>query len=473
MGFIVLILLYQCLRTMHKDEWSYIILALMAFVLDFNVFCLSREAITVLPCMLATTFLLWGMLKIGDIRIKYFFLGAWPVLAFCIVYMYLTFLIVASVAYMAIEILFEKEYRRNKVAFYVIGILTGLFISELCSLLFFQQHITKTIADTLFAHHGKIGGISFISRGLIDTFLTVFAIYLSNVFKYNPFLLFVSFFSIMICAYLAVTRRDKKAFAVFLLFAIHWGQTIFLNNMTESKAATTFPPLIVMVSYSFSCLNVEQMKKNLRLYTLFIMFASFSICLSVFIVLYQGRANMQFVLHTRGLMAWYFVAFVGAVATVLFFIFDMKKKILLPAYCVTLLFLVALSVDKILIKRTYQLKDTLTGINSITKGTPVINGISIALYNSSESPTDGYDHYKGVGYDYDYYQSKVREAVEKYDELYFVSNKGDIQETNETIAETSYKFVLEKKFERDYFWSYPESHDSDFFLFKKKTKVEP
>ena len=473
MGFLSLLILYKCLKILLDNNKIYIFIGLVTFVLDFNVFCLSREAVTVIPCMLATSFFLRNLLNTNDMKFKFFILGLCPVLAFCLIYMYLTFLIIASFGYLLISILFEEKYRIRKLVYYGLGFSAGILICEICSLVFFQQHIVKTVGDVLFAHHRKIGGLSVFKGGLKFLVFSVVNIFLSNEFKYNYLILVLSFISIAISLYRIIIYRDEKSFILVLIFFCHWAQTIFLNNMTESKAAVTFPIVIAIVLYSLFNMEFDYLKNNMRLYTVFIMFSTIAIFFSLGIMFYHDQGTLNRVFYFKAKLLWRLLIVIGSISVFCFLIFDMDKKLLLTSYCITILFMASLSCDKILLNRTYHFKNMLTEVNLITQGCPVVNGMYVALYNLSESPTDFYDHYKGIGYDDDYFKVKLKEAVEKFDQLYLACySNTSIENLNELISDTPYIFKQEKQFKRNFFYTYPGSHDSDYTLYKKTLREQ-
>ena len=448
MGYVVGIFLYKCAKEMAKSYKEIIFFVMMLYIFDFNVFMLSREAVTVLPCMLGCIVYLYGMLKIKSEKIKYFFGGFWPIISFCLIYMGLPFIIASSCVYFLSTIIKREGNEKNKIFFYFLGICFGIVLCELCSLLFFQQHVTKTIIDTFAAHGGKIDGLT-VFRSVSTFFNYTLGYWGSNAFRYNYLVLFFGLLAFIVCIYKSI-KKDKNAFLLITLIGFHWAQTIFLNNMTPSKATITYPVILIAITYSFVFFkdNIYKIVNVKFICTIILL----TIMLFAIFIMILSHKISPLVLYDKYLL--YMVSVSITLSLFAFYINQNKKILFYVSFLVTLFFMSYLSVKYVFVNRTYYSVEMMKDIGRITDNGAIINGKGFALYNLCEAPVCSYDHYKGVGYDKSTVEEEIRGAVYEYDKLYFIRG-GSIDGINSQLADTPYEFIKLK----EYIFEYQDSFE--------------
>lgn len=460
MGAVIAILLFCIARRMFADQKIIILLVMISFVFDFNVFMLSREAVTVIPCMLACTLFAYGILVIQKDESRLFFIGFWAVISFCMVYMSTVFLVVTSLLYTVVLLCTRKQNRGKKAVYYLAGVVTATILSDLSSLILFRQHIYKTVLDVIFAHRGKFGEIPYIYR--------LPHYWGSNVFQYNYLLLVLGVCAFLLCMYAIVVERDNVALIMWMLVGSHWAQTFFLDNMTDSKAAFTFPILLIMVPYTFTKYGKiwAEGKKGKKIgYFVFGLIAVLALIFNTLLLIFR-KVGME-------KQDKYFLIIVDVLVFFLLFLwlFSLKRRWIYIGFCITMMFMSYASVKYVLWNPTYTFRDNMVDIGETTENGAVINGIG--LYNQCIMPASIFDKYRGVGYDYDTMYAGMLDAVEQYDTLYYLGktdleNEWSITKLNKLLEGSSYQFVPVKTYSNEW-WAH-KPHDEDWILYVKTKK---
>lgn len=465
MGYCSGILLYILIRYIVPEKKWIHLLIMISYVLDFNIFMLSRDAVSVMPCMLAGLIAAIGVFKISHVSIKWFFLGFWSVVSLCMVYMGLPFIAVATAVLLVISVIFLAEDRIKKIVMYCIGITTGVVASEIASLVLFQQHIVKTIKDTMIAHGGKIIGLSqFKDIGkLIQLFLAYWS---SNVFKYNYILLLFGLISMIVLLVATVTRKDKIACILLIFIGMHWAQTIFLKGMIPSKSTITYPFILLGVGYAISTYYKEFIfEKGIKR----------KISLVVISVLSVGAIRLEYMATSSIKMCFrygiLFISLITALMVWIWILFD-KKRVMIVPWIMTLGIMSSMSFYYALYKPTYLDQELMKDLGRETADGMVINCGGFNLYNLCEPPVNLYDYYKGEGYDLETMHQSVVDACYEYDELYYIGYVSTIEDINEWVKDTQYKFIELKVYSREYGREEPGSHDSDLILCQKVLREE-
>lgn len=466
MGYCSGILLYILIRHIVPDKKRIHVLIMVSYVLDFNIFMLSRDAVTVMPCMLACLIAAIGVFKISNVSMKWLFLGFWSVVSFCMVYMGLPFITVVTGMLLVISVMSYEEDRIRKVVMYLIGIVSGIVVSEIVSRVFFQQHIVKTIKDTLVAHGDKIEVASLLENigGLIWHAIMYWT---SNVFKYNYILLLFSMMSMMVLLIVTITKRDKIACVLLTFIGMYWVQTIFLNTtMTPSKAAITYPILLLGVGYVASVYYEEFIfTKGIKREISLVVIGILSIVAIILEYIATSSAKISF---RYGIL---FVSLVDALVVWIWILFHLKKIMIVP-WVMTLGIMCFMSYYYALYNPTYSDRELMKDLGNETSDGMVINGVEFNLYNLCESPANNYDYYKGEGYDYETVYQSMIDACYEYDDLYYIEHISNKEDMDELLKDTPYEFIEVKVYSREYGRTEPGNHDSDVVLCKKVLRGE-
>ncbi|MDE6845451.1 MAG: glycosyltransferase family 39 protein, partial [Lachnospiraceae bacterium] len=469
MGYCSGILIYILIRHIVPGKKWIHLLIMISYVLDFNIFMLSRDAVTVMPCMLACLITVIGVFKISHVSRKWLFLGFWSVVSFCLVYMGLPFIAVVTGVLLIISVFSFAENRIRKIVMYFIGITLGVVTSEIASRVFFQQHIIKTIKDTMVAHKGKIGGLP-LFKNIGKLIVNFGAYWLSNVFRYNYILLLFGIISMIVLLIVTVTKKDKIACILLTFIGAHWVQTIFLNNMTASKAAITYPILLLGVGYVVSAYYEEFiLEKGIKREISLVMIGVFTV--GAIWIEYGATAGTK----TSFRYAILFISLVTALIVCICILFGKKKIVIIP-WVMTLGIMCSMSFYYALYNPTYSDRELMKDLGRETSDGMVISGVGFNLYNLCESPANIYDYYKGEGCDENTMYQSMIDACYEYDDLYYIGYAlGDVRTVdilNELLKDTPYEFVGVKVYPREYERVESGSHDSDMVLCKKVLREE-
>lgn len=468
MGYLSGLFLYILLKKIIPNKKNIHLAVMLSYVFDFNVFLLSREAVTVMPCMLACLIAALGIFMISNTCAKWFFLGSWSVISFCLIYMGLPFIFVAAVVLLTASFLWEHRKNANKkIIAYLAGLASGIAISELVSDIVFKQHLIDTIRDTLVAHGDKVGGISVFSS--LKIFTSHFCSYwLSNVFMHNYLLLLLSMIAMVILLAAFILRKDRIAFVLLVFIGMHWAQTIFLDNMTASKATITYPIILLGISYVFSNYWQEfSLQKGIKRKAVLVIMAILSVgAIMLDVIINRNIVNKNVTAFFSILLEIVFLAALAAVWTCVLF---QRRKELTIVWISTLCVMCAMSFYYTLYRPAYTDVALMTDLGQKTSNGMVINGKGFNLYNLCESPADGYDHYKGVGYDYETTDQSMVAACFRYEELYYIETVGGegVMKLNKLLENTPYRFVEIKRYSRKYGLNNPGDHLQDQILYKK------
>lgn len=470
-GYVIGILLWKCLDIVIPDHPKVQLLTILAYILDFHFFLQSRSAMTIVPCTLAAIFLLFSLLNFTG-KTRWFWTGFASVISFCIVYMGVPFLVLWAGFVWLTEMIFDKD-RRKGGSFYWLGLLTGTAVSEFLNLLIYRQHIWDTIADTLCAHGGKIQTSEFSLKILFSHFKSFFCSYQ---FIYNYLLLVMSIIAIGLLLYGIVRKKDETAFLICSLIGIHWMQTVFLDQLTESKASITFAVLLVGIAYAFTK-YYEVFTKDGPLHNIFLIGSTIVIIGSMLLIYCNYREGRALSDDLRHLL---YICSIFTACCLFLILITNRKKIFYLAFSVSMIFCITASGYYTLFHRSYAESEMMKDIGECTQNGIVINGLCFSLYNECQSPVNIYDHYRGRGYDFDYVRETIRQSVYEYDELYCVfsltvGDEWNVPTINDTLlADTPYQFELIREYQIDY-TEYPYPEDVGLYnmgLYKKTERTD-
>ena len=471
LGYVIGILLRKCLVIVIPNHEKIQLLTLLAYILDFHFFLQTRSAMTIVPCTFAAILLLFFLLNYTG-KTRWFLTGCLSVISFCIIYMGVPFLVLWAGFIWLTEMIFDKENRKGG-SFYFLGILAGTAISEFMNLLIYRQHIWDTIIDTLSAHGGKIQTSEFSLKLFLNHFKSFLCSYQ---FIYNYLLLVMSIIAIGLLIYGIFAQKDKTAFLICSLICVHWLQTVFLDQLTESKASITFAVLLVGIAYAFTKYYETFMQEG-WLHNIFLIGSTIVIIGSMVLIYCNYREGRALSSDLRHLL--YICSIFTAFCLFLILITN-RKKIFYLAFSISMIFCVTASSYYTLFHRSYAESEMMKDIGERTQDGIVINGLCFSLYNKCQYPVNIYDHYRGRGYDFDYVRETIQQSVYEYDELYCVfsltiGDEWNVPTINDTLlADTPYQFELVKEYQIDY-TEYPDEESVGLYnigLYKKAERTD-
>ncbi|MBP3420766.1 MAG: hypothetical protein J6K37_00675 [Lachnospiraceae bacterium] len=439
LGYIVLVLLYQGMKLISDKTWIHFSI-LLIYVFDFHFFLQTRSAMTVVCCTFAVALLVFAMMKTRG-KAKWFILGFVPITYFNLIYMGLPFVAIWAVFYFIVCMLWEKEERKNGWTF-LVGIIASVILCEAISIICFKQHFVDTITDTLYAHSGKLpaSDINILIGQVLQSTLSYPT---SFQYSYDFLLLFLTLVSVIFLFYIMVKNQDKVSFLLLSLLGVHYAQTIFLNQLTESKATITFYPLLLSIAYTFEkykevTLQNEKIRKIFKY--LFCMFVPLSYWLVRRSYQY-GRAISDDLRHLE------YIVMLICMIPLLVSIWKESKKWFIVPFTGNLLIGVIFCIYYGFSSPSYDMSNMMIDIGERTNHGVLLNGLCFSLYNDCTDLVNIYDHYKGKGYDFSYVTDEMKKAVYEQDELYCVFTSNQIGEwcisylNDNLFADTPYMFV--------------------------------
>lgn len=415
------------------------------FVFDFNILMLSREAVTVIPCMLATMIYASGLLFIKNKNARLFFIGFWPVISFCLIYGGLPFLALFSLGYM-IYLWNDGGRKKKDIIIFLVGGLAGIILCETIDYVIFRQHVWEIIIDTMVAHGGKVSGISIVRYpyNLIEYFI-------SNTYRYNFFFLVSALWSFFICAYYIYKTQNEKVLIIVGLVFAHIVQIFLMPNMTLSKAAITYPLVLLMIVLSVKfyhqelSVDISMQKYAMKALTPIVILAMFF----QIVGLWRHKSLDTFDLEVSAVVALMIIG--------LFLVAKKKKKIVytFPAAMLSILLMCFLSYKYIFSDITYNDKNIMIDLSKTVGNNPIINGKGFMLYNNIHSFVDDYDHYHGVGYNEKTVSRKIDSLSQHLKgDLFFLGYcKNGVASLNSRLYKYGVRFVPKKKYYRRFVYN--------------------
>lgn len=441
---------------------------MMAYVLDFNVFMLSREAVTVMPCMLACILYFYVLLKIDKAWLKWSFAGFFPAIALTMVYMGLPFLMPVGLTLLFIECFWQKESRVINICAYILGNVIGIGISECVSRILFHQHVLKTILDTMSAHGSKLSGIHVFGsvRGCIANAVSYWT---SNVYRYNYVMLIFSVATFLLLIYGIIKKKDKTSFTLFIFILIHWAQTFFLNNMTPSKATITYPIMLLSIGYVYDRWMIDLIKSEGKSRKMWGMICIIALIGSIGLFKMAGHPVI-----TAFKVCLYVILCLTIVAIAISFLKRNYSTLIVPI-ALSAVVLPTMSIYYTYYQPTFIDKEMMIDLGEVTSDGFLLNGAGFNLYNSCRALTSIYDHYKGEEYNYDTMYAEMIQACYDYEDLYYIGDSDEASEwnvahLNELLKDTPFIFKEVKQYPRAFYIHDVGSHDSDQTLWKKTNR---
>lgn len=435
-GLLLGVLLLAIIRKLTNNNRLMTIMVGLLFICDFNLICLTRSATTVVPCMLALLcFTIILIYPIGY-KIKYFMLGFFPIATFMLVYGNMPFVIGFTALYVLFY--FVKNRKTVPIFFYLIGVFVALIIVEGIDYILYRQHFWDIFKDNMSAHSNKIttyGGISM----LISILKNLLAFPFSNMFRYNVVPLFILLSSIPL-AYRKICKENDNIIPILLgLLLMHYCQTIFVNNMTYSKASLSYIIILLYISYIYNELSNSYREK----YKKWIIISG---CIVVAIMTFSNEKVRAFDVSNRVTL---YVMSICAIISFLIIKKELFRNIFMIGFCLFPMFL--FTYYTIVINESYIDKHMMINMGKYEKCDNIINAKGFNLYNNLNSKCEDYELYKGMGYNDKYVKTKRELLLSKNKFLYyFCYNSKSTKEIEQTFVKEPVKCVLVRTYKRKY-----------------------
>jgi len=436
MGLISLLLLFYCTKYCFGDNRLLKYGIPIIFLFDFSILLISRYALTVIPCMLAAIIYLSGYIYLKNHRkVQIFFLGIWPILTFCLIYNYMAFMIAAGLTFLILTTAFTKLDIREKLqnfSCYICGVIAGFAVCEISSLAIFNKHLSSLLLDVFYAHHGKIIIGPTLSELIIKYAYGAMSYILSNPFKYNYFILLFMLYFVFLYAYLIFRGLKRKKYDegiilqptewfIILMVGFHWLQNIFLPNLTMTKATITLPFVLLFTGCGIT--RWEDVKKSLtdeqKRIVLLIAIAISLVSLIGLVTLHLRVATLP----NLWLELFTISCAVIAVMSIYYLLFSKTKILLAVIFAITVIFSMIFAGIFVYSDNTYTDRYICEDIYSVIGDAPVIGGHSKGFYLYDGANLNvlvqEYDHYRGVGYDWDYVYQNIYNYTKEYENIYF------------------------------------------------------
>lgn len=451
MGLFMLILLNVFIKKhMESNLLRYIIL--LSFVCNYNFWGLSRSGMTTMGCSFFVTIMMVCILCLKGKK-RYFLMGFFPIVLFVMVYMGLVFILPWSIFFFIFEMIFQKQERKDG-KFYFVGILVSCIFCEVLDLIIYRSHFWNVVKDTFLAHNDKV------SNTLIDIQLNGLFSVLSNYFRafefvYDVALLPVSFIMIVLLLYAIFVKKDRIAFALLSILAVHYAQTVFLSQLNESKTTITYVILLMAIAYALGNYYMYFYRKYSKHFLFYIVHAL--IFMLSYYTIHWSYAHTALVdIIPSDIRHVYYVLILLCCFVSLILLYINKTVWLVGPAIVSSCFGLFLCCYFSFTNVTYDMKDMLTDIGEQTEDGILLNGLCFSLYNKCTYPINIYDHYRGVGYDWDYVLHGFHDAVYDENPVYCIVTANQIGEwcisyMNENIyGDTPYYFEEIKTYEPRY-----------------------
>lgn len=442
------------------------------YALDFNILMLTRSAVTIMPCIFAEIVLIWLAVKYADREKKQiFFLAFWSLLSFCMIYMGVSFFVLAVGLWTLILFLrsvVAKSDVRGIIVSYLSGNVAAVLVSEIFSLIFLREHIWSVVLGTFLGFgdtiKAKVGFLDHLQKWAYNA--TSF--WMSNMFRYNPILLIVFVCAVVIC--LMYYRKEAAAVFLLLLTGSHWLQTTVLVNANESKSTISYGAVLIFSIYILWMFVYEHKWEKMsrtRYLLIFISSAAAAYCV---------RLSYRYVAHIFDLRTLrYNIWGIAAAAVVLCgaacFYKKGRKYIFYAAFVLFCINTGWLSLKYVYGNQTFDDKNMCVEVGKIAGDSYTIGGFPLgcALYNETKPVFGTYNRYTDHGMDFDYVDGMYRQLADEYEELYYIGYVKEIDRLNDVLlADTEYYFDEVRRFPRTYY-AYTE-HDVDMGIYVKRKR---
>ena len=450
MGLLNGILLLALVKKLTQNIHIIVFVGLL-YLCDFNLICLTRSATTVVPCILSLLCTIALFVYSIPHKVKFFILGFLPIFIFMLVYGNMPFLIIFVGLYVLYRFILDRQI--SYIIFYLIGIATALTISEAVDNLLFRQHMWDVFLNNMGAHGDKLssGGFSIIMSLARNTY----AFPCSNMFRYNIIPLFIMMSSLPLAFRKIVHEKDSACLVLCGLLLMHYCQTVFLNNMTFSKASISFATVLLYIAYIMRDINHTYVREYKR----WIMTSGL---IAIIIMIISNEKVKAFDLNYRLML--YGLSFL---AVSLFIKANKDKMRYCLLLCISLIPMIIFIYNTIVINDSYIDKQMLEDMTKYEIFENTINAKGFNLYNNLKSDCDDYDHYKGIGYNEDYIKQRREQILNKYGfAYYFCYGKHTVEDVQKSFVNKPVTCELIQYYPRLYSEDIDRNNSQNILIYK-------
>lgn len=382
-------------------------MGLIYLVTDFSFLMAGRVAEPTIFRMLSMVVIIWlatflsGLL---DNKLHALLLGFLGAAAVLFVYIYNVFVYCALA--LSVFIWAYKKSRENafiQTASFVLGSIAAVFVYQYfaisvydSSLLEIYQHLVP-FGNRLSA---DIGGVDRLVSHLANLSL----VFLTNIFRFNPALLFMFLLSIPVFFWRVRSARDNTEILILNLIGFLILQSIVINDYPMRKLVILLPlviAVIVVAARHFPNYRAS-LQDNDRGWNNYVFFAGLSFAAALGIAVVYVMNYLSDHLVSAGGVAWFNLAVLFVVGLAVFTFLLGKRKIPdVLAVGMILVFLVPniyMDFRYVYGNRTYYFRDAMIAMGERIDGKVTVGGCSYGfrLYNTSIPVLDSYIYKYGV-----------------------------------------------------------------------------
>ena len=247
-GFVISMIIFYIFYIYQKKEnllnSKYIfIYASIYLLVDFSFLLSNRILEPTIFRMLAFMIIFIVTIKLTSKplnRYRSFILGF---LAFISVwYVYFTNIFIIPSIGLYILIISMQENNKNfftYILYYILGVLVASSIFYINYYLVFDSSYTLDFIDFYVGMSNRISHL----------FDNIYNIFSTNIFKFNPIFLFLTFLTLPIFIYIVFKKRDKISILLFSFILLFFSQTFFINDYYQRKLIFMLPMLMLMLMF--------------------------------------------------------------------------------------------------------------------------------------------------------------------------------------------------------------------------------
>ena len=289
-----------------------------------------------------------------------------------------------------------------------------LFTRMLLDTSFFQELLKSyTIYSGRISIVGEQNIIVIVKRFLVN----IFRLLGTNIFRFNPFLLFFFLVSLPVFFYKLVKKRNNRDIFLAAIFFFYFLQSLFINDYYYRKPIILLPIVIIIIFCAIINKGIfyNYIQENKKIYILYSLFWFSSACVSlgVYLLNCSERFVKCYVL-TGNFVYISLIVFVILFISISRFYFSKNQSssfIILVAMTILLLPNIYLGIKHIYYNPTYSCRDTMIELSQYIDGEIVVGGMAhgFRLYNSSVPVLNPYQ--------YQYLEDGVREYQHQLEHL--------------------------------------------------------
>ena len=448
-------------KSSHSPNRALVAYMALYFLLDFSFLMASRivePTIFRIVALIIIIYLYSLPLMEKELESKWLSF-IWGFLAVVVVlYVYPTNLFIFFSLLTACFISALKKNLNN--AFIQISVfLTGSILAVISCELFTRMFLDTSFFQELLKLYGEFSGRISIVDGqniiiVIKRFIyNILHLLSTNIFRFNPFLLFFFLASLPVFFYKLVKERNNRDIFLAAIFIFYFLQSLFINDYYYRKPIILLP-IVIMIIFC-AIINREifynYIRENKKMYILYSLFWLSSTCVSLGVYLLNcSERNVNYYMLTGNFVYIGLIVFVILFISISRFYFSKNQPssfIILVAMTILLLPNIYLGIKHIYYNPTYSYRDTMIELSQYIDGEIVVGGMAYGfrLYNSSVPVLNAYP-YSHLENGAREYQDKLEYLVRRRDTRYtilYVDEGRDLFYSNQPVYDN---FNLIKRF---------------------------